>query len=141
MIARGNKNRLFSWVWLLVPDFKYISSIYCVFIFPIKCHSQHFMLYTIIHPKSFQGVLFQENYWRFLWIAYFAQYGVFLWKISMKNGQIFMETYVLSGLIYAWVHHNFQLRIGKLLPSILYTTFSFYTAESYYKLLFKLKGL
>ena len=38
------------------------------------------MLYTIIHPPSFQGVSFLEKYWRSLWIAYFAQYGGFIWK-------------------------------------------------------------
>ena len=33
-------------------------SIICIFTFQRKCHSRHFMLYTIIHPHSFQSVSF-----------------------------------------------------------------------------------
>ena len=62
-------------------------------------------------------------------------------EISSKSGQIFVETYALSGLVYAVVHHNFQLREIKTLPSKLYITFSFYTDGSSYKNSSKLKGL
>ena len=56
-----------------------------------KYHSRRFMIYTITHSQSFQGVSFYEKYWRSLCIVYFVHYGVFLWHnmdkpmFSLKN--------------------------------------------------------
>ena len=118
----------FSLFWLPVPDVKSFLSPVSKLKFHFSFNDLHF---DFSKKKSYSTFYALHNYsptivsrcfvlWeilRTLMDCLFCPMRHFHWnnmhkpmsscKISMKHLLNFMETYILSGSFYAWVHHNF----------------------------------